>query len=172
MPPLRRMQCITLNTETFMMLLHKLAVVVCTTALVGAVGASTAAAQGATDSTGGKMSGMKGGSYVATLTSPSGGTVAGMGKVDGTTASVMISGDKSGSVRPWHIHIGSCGNDKGIFGSPSAYKPITVGSDGKGKSTATLSMPLPDSGSYFFNVHSSSSDMKTIVACGPLTKGM
>lgn len=158
-----------------MMLMHRIAVAVCTAALVGAFGAATAAAQGTTDSMGGKMSkmaGMKGGTYTAILTSPSGGSVAGMGKVDGTTASVMISGDKSGSTRPWHIHIGSCGNDKGIFGSPSAYKPISVGSDGKGKSTATLSMPLPDSGSYFVNVHSSSSDMKTIVACGPLTKGM
>ncbi len=160
-----------------MMLLQRFLAVACTVALVGAAGATTAMAQG-TDSTGGQMGKMSdmshGGTYTAMLSAPPGSSskVTGMGKVKGTSAEVMISGDQADAMRPWHVHKGSCGNDQGIFGSPSAYKPIKVGSDGKGNSKATLSMPLPDSGSYFVNVHSSMSDLKTIVACGNLTTGM
>jgi hypothetical protein len=158
------------------MLLQRFFAVACTVACVGVASASAVMAQG-TDSAGGQMGKMSmspGGAYTAMLSAPAGSSskVAGMGKVKGTSAEVMISGDQPNAVRPWHVHKGSCGNDQGIFGSPSAYKPITVGSDGKGKSKATLSMALPDSGSYFVNVHSSMSDMKTIVACGNLTKGM
>src|SRR5687767_14629124 len=36
----------------------------------------------------------------------------------------------SGTVRPWHVHYGSCGNDQGIVGDPNAYPPLRPGADG------------------------------------------
>jgi len=88
----------------------------------------------------------------------------------GFTASVNIAGATPKSTHPWHVHRGTCGNDQGVVGAGSSYTPITVGDDGKGTSTATVSAPLDPNGSYIINIHASPTDMKTIVACGPLTK--
>ncbi len=113
-------------------------------------------------------------SYSATLTPPPGSPVPvnGTAGVKGTSAWVKLTGGKSGDVYPWHVHVGMCGTNGPVFGDASAYKPITISSAGKGDSKATLSMALPDTGSYYVNIHASSSDMKTIVSCGNLTKGM
>lgn len=89
----------------------------------------------------------------------------------GFTAEVNIAGATPKSTHPWHVHKGTCGNDQGVVGGGSSYSPIKVGDDGKGKSSATVSAPLDPNGSYMVNIHASPTDMKTIVACGPLTKG-
>ena len=88
----------------------------------------------------------------------------------GFTASVNIAGATPKSTHPWHVHKGTCGNDQGVVGGGSSYTPIKVGDDGKGTSTAKVSAPLDPNGSYMVNIHASPTDMKTIVACGPLTK--
>ena len=113
-------------------------------------------------------------SYSATLAPPAGSssTVNGTAGVKGSSAWVKLTGGTAGATYPWHVHVGTCGTNGPVFGSASAYKPVTIGSDGKGDSKATLSMPLPDTGSYYVNIHASASDMKTIVSCGNLAKGM
>lgn len=88
----------------------------------------------------------------------------------GFTATVNIAGATPKSTHPWHVHKGTCGNDQGVVGGGSSYTPIKVGDDGKGTSTAKVSASLDPKGSYMVNIHASSTDMKTIVACGPLTK--
>ena len=74
----------------------------------------------------------------------------------------------SGTVRPWHIHYGTCGNDQGIVGDANAYPPLRPGSDGTARTSATISVPLDSGRSYFVNIHKSPTELGTIVACGPL----
>ena len=87
---------------------------------------------------------------------------------DRTRAHVDISNAVPGGQHPWHVHRGQCGADQGILGSADAYKPLKVEGNGKAGQTAVLAMPLPRSGNYFINVHASSKNMSTIVACGNL----
>jgi hypothetical protein len=89
---------------------------------------------------------------------------------DGKTAmaTVEFEGDTPGVVRPWHVHIGSCSAPGGVFGGGINYKPITVTDKGAGISSAALTVPAPDSGSYYVNIHESGANMRTIVACGDL----
>jgi hypothetical protein len=85
-----------------------------------------------------------------------------------TIAHVSVSNAVPGGKHPWHVHRGQCGSDQGIFGPADAYKPLQVESDGKASATAVLSVPTPKTGDYFVNVHASSRNLKTIVACGNL----
>jgi hypothetical protein len=91
---------------------------------------------------------------------------------DGTGAevNVMIMGDTPGATRPWHIHIGSCAAPGGVLGGGRSYTPITIDGSGHGMSKATLPVAVPDSGSYYVNIHESAGNMGSIVACGDLTK--
>jgi hypothetical protein len=75
----------------------------------------------------------------------------------------------SGTVRPWHVHFGTCGNDQGIVGDASAYPAIRPGSDGTATVSASLSVPLDPNKSYFVNIHKSPTELSTIVACGALS---
>jgi superoxide dismutase, Cu-Zn family len=108
--------------------------------------------------------------WTATLKSETGSTVAGTatlgpGTSAGTSvATISVSGGTPGASYPWHIHMGKCGAG-GVLGGGASYKPVKVGSDGTGTSTADLKVAAPSSGDYHVNVHASASDMKT-VACG------
>ena len=84
-----------------------------------------------------------------------------------TTANVQITGATAGAVHPWHVHEGKCGSGA-IVGDPSAYTPLTVGSDGKASQTANLAVSLNEAKDYHVNVHASPTDMGTIIACGDL----
>lgn len=99
------------------------------------------------------------------------GTATVMGNADSsqTRVEVGLSGATPGAGHPWHLHRGTCGSDQGIVGDASAYKPMTVGINGRATATATLDMPMPRSGEYMINVHASPTDLGTIVACGNLT---
>lgn len=129
---------------------------------------ATARAAATSDQQGMKMT--------ATLAPAKGGTIAGTATVEpgtsaGTTvATVSLTGAKAGAVYPWHVHVGKCGMTPGgkVWGDASAYKPLTAGSDGTAKGTATISMAVPMSGDYYVNIHASASDMATIVSCGNL----
>ncbi|MEP6779799.1 MAG: hypothetical protein ABJC26_07915 [Gemmatimonadaceae bacterium] len=84
-----------------------------------------------------------------------------------TMVDFKIMGDVAGSVRPWHVHTGSCAKS----GAPvmaSAYTPITIDAKGNGEGKATLAMVVPDTGSYYVNVHESKENMGHAVACGDL----
>jgi hypothetical protein len=85
-----------------------------------------------------------------------------------TRAFVSIQNAVPGGEHPWHVHLGQCGNDRGIFGPAGAYEPLQVGSNGQAQETAVLSVPPPQGGQYFVNVHASRNNMQTIVACGNL----
>ena len=75
----------------------------------------------------------------------------------------------SGTVRPWHVHYGTCGNDQGVVGEMSLYTPLQPGPDGTAKVTANLPMELAPDKTYFVNIHKSPQETTTIVACGNLT---
>lgn len=108
----------------------------------------------------------------AMLAAPSGAkSPTGMVMLHGTSAELTLTGDKAGATRPWRIHKGTCTDDQGVVGEASTYPPASIGADGKGTAKATLRAPLAADGAYFVAVHASASDMKTIVACGALTKG-
>jgi hypothetical protein len=93
------------------------------------------------------------------------------GEKGGTTktrAFVSIQNAVPGGEHPWHVHLGQCGTDLGIFGPADAYGPLQVGSGGQAQESAELSLPVPVAGQYFINVHASRNNMGTIVACGNL----
>ena len=50
---------------------------------------------------------------------------------DQDAAFVSIQNAVPGGEHPWHVHIGQCGNDRGIFGAADAYEPLRVGSNGQ-----------------------------------------
>lgn len=119
------------------------------------------------------------GRWNATLSTPSGlagalqvrgaGWLAGREK-DATKseAHVEIENAAPGGQHPWHVHVGQCGSDQGIYGEADAYPILKVGGDGKADATAKLDLPMPTTGQYFINVHASRTNMGTIVACGNL----
>lgn len=85
-----------------------------------------------------------------------------------TIAGVTISNAAPGGVHPWHVHQGQCGSNGAILGPADAYPPLNVANDGTASAQANLDIPLPQSGEYHVNVHASSDNMGTIVACGNL----
>jgi hypothetical protein len=85
-----------------------------------------------------------------------------------TRAFVSIQNAVPGGEHPWHVHLGQCGSDRGIFGAADAYEPLRVGSGGAAQEGAELQVPVPTTGQYFINVHASRNNMGTIVACGNL----
>jgi hypothetical protein len=85
-----------------------------------------------------------------------------------TKAHVDIANAVPGGRHPWHVHRGHCGADQGVFGPADAYKSLEVADNGKASSSAVVPVALPRDGSYFVNVHASSRNMGTIVACGNL----
>lgn len=86
-----------------------------------------------------------------------------------STATVMVANAEPGAKHPWHIHAGTCGSGGGIVGPPDSYTPITIGTNGRGEISVTLPFSTPTQGQFYVNVHKSATDLKTIVACGPLT---
>jgi hypothetical protein len=96
-----------------------------------------------------------------------GGTASGTTGHDSTHVTVNITGAQPGATLPWHIHDGKC-TDSGppIFGDPSAYPPIVVGSDGTGTATAHVAKELNEARNYIINIHASPTNLGTIVACG------
>lgn len=109
----------------------------------------------------------------ASLQSSNGSSVSGMATVapspGGSLATVNIESATPGAVHPWHVHNGTCLSGGGVVGPASAYDtPLTVSGGGRARATAQLPLTLDPSQSYHVNVHQSSSDMGTIVACGDL----
>ena len=87
----------------------------------------------------------------------------------GTEVTLELKGETAGVTRPWHIHVGSCAKSGGVFGGGRSYTPVTIDDKGNGSSKATLMVALPDTGSYYVNVHESAATMSKIVACGDLS---
>ena len=85
-----------------------------------------------------------------------------------TRATVRISGATPGESYPWHLHLGRCGEDRGIVGISSMYTPVVAGADGKGEATVVLPYTTPNQGEFFVEVHGPGR-APGIVACGNLT---
>jgi hypothetical protein len=85
-----------------------------------------------------------------------------------TEVTVKLSGDVASTTRPWHVHMGSCAKAGGVFGGGKSYTALAGDAKGASESKATLAVALPDTGSYYVNVHESATTMATIVACGDL----
>jgi hypothetical protein len=87
-------------------------------------------------------------------------------------ATVMLRNATPNATHPWHVHAGTCGNDNGIVGPATAYKPLTVDAQGNAEVSITLPFATPTQGEYFVNVHKSPTELGTIVACGTLEMGV
>ena len=87
-----------------------------------------------------------------------------------TSVTLMVNGAPPNGTLPWHFHTGRCGEAGGaIVGQAQAYTPIPVGADGgSAQHRVTLPFTVPATGDLRIQVHRSSSDMGTIVACGNL----
>lgn len=85
-----------------------------------------------------------------------------------TKAMLSLYGAMPGSSHAWHIHLGSCGNDRGIIGSPELYPLATADNDGRADITATLPFSTPRTGEFYVDVHATGSHASRPVACGPL----
>jgi len=85
-----------------------------------------------------------------------------------TAANTSITGGTPGAVHPWHIHEGTCASGGPIVGTPNAYTPLQVASNGAATAEAHLMLTLNEARAYHVNVHASPTEMGNIIACGPL----
>jgi len=94
------------------------------------------------------------------------------------SASVALTGDEPGQVRPWHVHHGSCqqgGEIVGmaggeIVGMAGQYPPLVVAADSTGSAAADVETSLERGADYHVNVHRSTAELATIIACGDLVR--
>jgi hypothetical protein len=85
-----------------------------------------------------------------------------------TRAMISLFGATPGAVHAWHVHLGTCGNDRGILGSPDLYQPVTASSEGRGDVIVTLPFTTPNAGEFYIDVHSTGSSASPVLACGAL----
>ena len=85
-----------------------------------------------------------------------------------TAFSLSIDNATPGGIHPWQVRRGQCGEDEGVVGSAEAYSAVKVGDEGKGSSSATVSMMTPTTGRYFVTVSASAANPEVVVACGNL----
>lgn len=105
----------------------------------------------------------KDGSKIRGLIEMVGGTAKGT-----TSAEVQYTGDTPGATRSWHVHAGSCSKAGAILGGAAAYPSLKVDAKGATKIKTTLRVRLPESGSYYIDVHDSPVNLGKLVACGDL----
>jgi hypothetical protein len=84
------------------------------------------------------------------------------------SATVTLRGDEPGSIRPWHVHVGTCATGGGIVGDPAAYDVLAVDAAGVATAMARVGVELEAGAPYHVNVHFSPADLPTIIACGDL----
>ena len=85
-----------------------------------------------------------------------------------TRAMISLFGATPGSAHAWHVHLGTCGNDRGILGSPELYQPVTASNEGRGDVIVTLPFTTPIAGEFYIDVHGTGSSASPVIACGPL----
>jgi hypothetical protein len=89
--------------------------------------------------------------------------------VDGKTeVSVSLNGAVPNSTHPWHVHEGACNSGGAIVGDSTAYPVLQVGSAGTASANVSLNLMLNEASDYYVDVHNSSTDAQTIIACGDL----
>jgi hypothetical protein len=80
---------------------------------------------------------------------------------------VALHGVAPGPVYVWRVHTGKCDNDLGVFGPPTAYRPLVVDSTGHASGTALIPLGFPTNGSYFVRVDKPDT-APVVIACGNL----
>jgi hypothetical protein len=85
-----------------------------------------------------------------------------------TRAMISLFGATPGSSHAWHVHLGTCGNDRGILGSPELYQPVVASNEGRGDVIVTLPFTTPNAGEFYVDVHSTGSSASPVVGCGAL----
>jgi hypothetical protein len=85
-----------------------------------------------------------------------------------TRAMISLFGATPGSAHAWHVHLGTCGNDRGILGSPELYQPVTASNEGRGDVIVTLPFTTPNAGEFYVDVHATGSSASPVIACGTL----
>ena len=85
-----------------------------------------------------------------------------------TDLSLRVANATPGGLHPWQVHYGRCGEDRGIFGTPSEYRAMKIGDDGRGETGANVAQRTPGTGEYFVVVYASAANTETVVACGNL----
>lgn len=83
-------------------------------------------------------------------------------------AMISLFGTTPGATHAWHVHLGTCGNDRGILGSPDLYLPVTASHEGRGDVIVTLPFTTPNAGEFYIDVHSTGSSASPVIACGVL----
>jgi hypothetical protein len=86
------------------------------------------------------------------------------------TATAEIAGDEAGTVRPWHVHRGTCGSDGPIHGTDAQYPRLMPSAAGTDTVTVNIPLALDSTQAYYVNYHNSVEDMATIIACGELDR--
>lgn len=81
------------------------------------------------------------------------------------SASIDIGGAVPGSMHPWHVHDGACGDGGGIVGQ-EIYPALAVDENGAASASASVAFALVPSVRYSVNVHLAASNLQTIIACG------
>ncbi len=92
------------------------------------------------------------------------------GSIDNHTIRIRIAVQHADPTQKyaWRVHFGKCDRDLGVFGPPSAYKPMTIDSTTKlASGSAMLSLGFPTNGNYFVRVDRADTDPVTVV-CGNL----
>lgn len=87
-----------------------------------------------------------------------------------TVVHVALASGTPGATIPWHVHRGTCGNDRGIVGPSDAYPPLRPGTDGRATGSVTIDAPLAADESYFVKAHASPQNLQTTIACAPLRR--
>jgi hypothetical protein len=85
-----------------------------------------------------------------------------------TVVTMNVSNAASGGLHPWEVRGGHCGSPAGVFGSAGDYEPISIDSDGRGSSTATVSQASPTAGAYSAIVYAAPDNPETVIACANL----
>ena len=114
------------------------------------------------------MAGAKTYTFAAQNGSGETGTVSLASAEDGkaTTVTVALKGAPEGP-QPAHIHMGSCAKL-----NPKPAYPLKNVDDGKSVTTVDVSMEKLTAGGFAVNVHKSTSDIATYVACADLGGAM
>jgi uncharacterized surface protein with fasciclin (FAS1) repeats len=84
------------------------------------------------------------------------------GDTRNSTATVLVQGTPAGGVHPMHFHAGNCDSNGDVV------IPLTDLNGTTGTSRTVVNVPYGTivGGDHYLNVHLSSADMGTIVACG------
>jgi hypothetical protein len=83
-----------------------------------------------------------------------------------TQVVIELQGEAASASQPAHIHKGSCEN---LDPAPAYGLPNVM--SGKSETTVAVSLDQLEQDAYAINVHKSSADLKTYVACGDIGKG-